>query len=409
VRAQAPAGALQLHAPDDIRAWSVYNPQDKRFLVWVTWSDIADATGTLITPPDTTGWTLGTPVNQMSTPIVGGVYNGDIDRTLVFQSTRTGQVGSNELILTYFIRKEENLSGSIRFDPGYVPGTVVPLPFRNQNNNTPLDFGLNIALPAGQVNDLGSFVVGLQDFEGFHIWRGTERDGSDLAVIGELSKEEAFKGAATGGNFVDSLYFYDVVPTLRTGQKWFPPFGADLDCLGTHIDLDLDADQYFWWDCNAVNGFTYYYDVTTFDRGYTVQSGTQGLTKYDNCTVQQGIPYACNADMQRVVIEVDTQADLYNVYVVPNPVRTGSSRLTTDNYHNFPDGLVRFVNLPPSCTIRIFTIAGDLVWVNDHVDGTGNVEWDVRNLENEDVASGVYMYRIEAEGGQVFGRIVVIR
>jgi hypothetical protein len=151
-----------------------------------------------------------------------------------------------------------------------------------------------------------------------------------------------------------------------------------------------------------------------------MQSGSQGLTKVDNCTVQQGVPYTCSNDMERVQIEVDSQSDLYNVYVVPNPVRTGSSRLTTDNYHNFPDGLVRFVNLPPDCTIKIFTISGDLVWINDHVDGTGNVEWDIRNLQNEEVASGVYMYRIERNGAQtttegaiqpsqVYGRIVVIR
>ena len=97
------------------------------------------------------------------------------------------------------------------------------------------------------------------------------------------------------------------------------------------------------------------------------------------------------------------------VYVVPNPVRTGTSRLTTDNYHNFPDGLVRFVNLPKNCIIKIFTVSGELVWVNDHADGTGNVEWDTRNLEEQDVASGVYVYRIESPTDSVFGRIVVIR
>jgi hypothetical protein len=97
------------------------------------------------------------------------------------------------------------------------------------------------------------------------------------------------------------------------------------------------------------------------------------------------------------------------VYVVPNPVRTGTSRLTTDNYHNFPDGLVRFVNVPPNCTIKIFTVAGDLVWMNDHSDGSGNIEWDTRNYSEEEVTSGVYVYRIESSSDTVFGRIVVIR
>jgi hypothetical protein len=106
---------------------------------------------------------------------------------------------------------------------------------------------------------------------------------------------------------------------------------------------------------------------------------------------------------------VNAQSNLYNVYVVPNPVRTGSSRLTTDNYHSFPDGLVRFVNCPQQCTIRIFTVAGDLVWINEHTNGNGNVEWDTKNLEEEEVASGVYVYRIESGSDSVYGRIVVIR
>ena len=70
---------------------------------------------------------------------------------------------------------------------------------------------------------------------------------------------------------------------------------------------------------------------------------------------------------------------------------------------------MRFVNLPTKCLIKIFTVSGDLVWTKDHNDSTGNVEWDTRNYSEEDVASGVYVYRIEAGSNAVYGRIVVIR
>ena len=230
----------------------------------------------------------------------------------------------------------------------------------------------------------------------------------DMEIIGEVSKQEAFKGRHTGGSLADSVYFYDIVPTLRTHAPWISPFGS-IECLGSVIDLDLDQDEFFWFDCNGTNGFTYYYTVTTFDRSYNVASGTQGLTKVDNCTPSEGTPYPCKDDLLPVSLEVDPQSDLYNVYVVPNPVRTGSSRLTTDNYHNFPDGRARFVNLPPHCTIKIFTVSGDLVAVMEHNDSTGNAEWDTRNYSEQDVASGVYVYRIEAGSNSVYGRIVVIR
>jgi hypothetical protein len=406
-RAQAP-DSLILHSPLDVKAWGVYQPQSKHFTVWLTWRDNPDAVGAYIGPVDTTGWSVDTPVAELSRPTVSGAYSGDIDRTLTFQSARAGVVGTDSLIVTYTIRREEHYTGLVSIAPGYVPGTVLPLTFRDELTNTAVDFGLQIAFSAGRIDNQGSFLVGLEDFEGFHIWRGVERDGSDLEVIGEISKEEAFKGRVTGGSLADSVYFYDIVPTLRTSAAWISPFG-EVECLGTRIDLDLDPDGFFWFDCAGTNGFTYYYAVTTFDRGYEPRSGSQGLVKFDNCEITEGTPFPCSAETRRVSLEVTPQSDLYNVYVVPNPVRTGSSRLTTDNYHNFPDGLVRFVNVPPNCTIKIFTVAGDLVWVNDHVDGTGNVEWDVRNLENEDVASGVYVYRIESPDDSVYGRIVVIR
>jgi hypothetical protein len=230
-----------------------------------------------------------------------------------------------------------------------------------------------------------------------------------MVIIGEVSKEEAFKGNATGGSIADSVYFYSVVPTLRQGMPWFSPFGA-VDCLGTRIDFPLDSDQLFWFDCGAYNGFTYYYAVTSFDRGYNVGSSTQGLVKTDHCTVTQGSPYPCRDELVRVDMEVDAQDDLYNVYAVPNPFRSGSSRLTTENYHNYPDNYIRFVNLPTSCTIKIFTVAGDLVWEQTHDDGSGNIEWDVTNRDSQPVTSGVYLYRVEKPNGEhVYGRIAVIR
>ena len=402
------ADSLLLSAPTGVKARSVYNPADKSFVVWITWKDIPNNVGTLITTADTTGWSLVTPPSGLSFPTVSGAYTGDIDRTVAFHATREGVVGTDSLVISFEVRREEYFSGRVTLSRSYVPGTVIPLNFRDQRTNTPVNFGLSIAFSAGRIDLQGSFVVGVEDFEGFHIWRSINKNGSDMEVIGEVSKQEAFKGRHTGGSLADSVYFYDIVPTLRTHAPWISPFGS-IECLGSVIDLDLDPDEFFWFDCEGSNGFTYYYTVTTFDRSYNVASGTQGLTKHDHCTPAEGTPYPCKDELIPVALAVDAQSDLYNVYVVPNPVRTGSSRLTTDNYHSFPDGRVRFVNLPTQCIIRIFTVAGDLVWTKDHNDGTGNVEWDTRNYSEQDVSSGVYVYRIEAGSNSVYGRIVVIR
>jgi hypothetical protein len=150
--------------------------------------------------------------------------------------------------------------------------------------------------------------------------------------------------------------------------------------------------------------------VTTFDRGYISTSSQQGLEKVDNCFASLGVPFECPDELFELVMEVSAQSDLYNVYAVPNPYRSGGSRLTSSNYHNFPDELIRFVNVPHDCTIKIFTVSGDLVWENIQNNDGGNVTWDLTNRGSESVTSGVYIYRVEKpDGDATFGRIVIIR
>jgi len=43
-------------------------------------------------------------------------------------------------------------------------------------------------------------------------------------------------------------------------------------------------------------------------------------------------------------------------------------------------------------------------------DGPGNIEWDTKNLDGQEVASGVYIYRLESDSGNwMYGRIIIIR
>lgn len=405
----ARAGAsdsLLLQPPTDVSISSVYRSSERQFVNYITWDDIPDNIGTLVELPNLAGWGVTTPPAQLSTPSARGPYTGDIDRTVLFTSQSDGTVGVDSVTISYEIRHEEHYDGNIVLTPGYTPGDWVTVRF---GSGGATEFGLQVSFSSGQIDRFGTFSVGMQDFEGFHLWRGTESDGSDLVVIGELSKQEAYLGGQTGGNLVDSVYFYDVIPTLRQDPPWISPFGS-VECLGVSIDVPLESNEFFWYDCNASNGFTYYYAVTTYDRGYTSSSSQQGLVKVDNCAVTGGDPFPCPDELVTVDMEVDSQSDLYNIYVVPNPYRSGPSRLTAPNYHNFPDEIVRFVNVPHDCTIRIFTVAGDLVWESVQNNNGGNVPWDLTNLASDSVASGVYIYRVvKPDGDAVFGRIVVIR
>ncbi|MEP0822187.1 MAG: T9SS type A sorting domain-containing protein [Ignavibacterium sp.] len=79
-----------------------------------------------------------------------------------------------------------------------------------------------------------------------------------------------------------------------------------------------------------------------------------------------------------------------NVGVFPNPYYAGREQETT-LYRSF----VTFNNLPPRVTIRIFNLAGHLVRILEKNDPSQFLEWDLRNRDNWQVASGLYLCYVE--------------
>jgi hypothetical protein len=110
-----------------------------------------------------------------------------------------------------------------------------------------------------------------------------------------------------------------------------------------------------------------------------------------------------------------TKADLSLVHTVPDPYYvTNSFEVTSTNK------VIRFVNLPARAIIRIYSSSGVLVRVLEHNStepgpttdavsvGGGQETWDVRNRNNQVVASGVYFYHIEAGDARRVGRFTVV-
>ncbi len=98
-------------------------------------------------------------------------------------------------------------------------------------------------------------------------------------------------------------------------------------------------------------------------------------------------------------------ADLPDVKVVPNPYFAQySAMVETDN-----QSALEFQNVPDQCTIRIYTLAGDLVETLRNSDGDGVVRWDLLSSNRQQVASGIYLYHVESPYGEHAGRFAVIK
>jgi len=97
-------------------------------------------------------------------------------------------------------------------------------------------------------------------------------------------------------------------------------------------------------------------------------------------------------------------ADIANVHTVPDPYYvTNTLERTTE------DKILKFVNLPTQATIRIYTSSGVLVRVLEKTgDPSSEFTWDLRNRNQQFVASGVYFYHVESAGARKVGRFTVI-
>jgi hypothetical protein len=69
-----------------------------------------------------------------------------------------------------------------------------------------------------------------------------------------------------------------------------------------------------------------------------------------------------------------------------------------------------FNHLPGACHIAIFTVAGDHVADLEHTDGNGYEYWDMRTLNGQYIAYGLYVYVVSVPNGQKkVGRFLVIK
>jgi hypothetical protein len=112
------------------------------------------------------------------------------------------------------------------------------------------------------------------------------------------------------------------------------------------------------------------------------------------------------------VVREPAENDLTAVHTVPDPYYVKSAYEASTDHK-----ILKFVGLPQKAIIRIYSVSGVLVRMLEHdasrYDPTsasqGNeMNWDLRNRNNQVVASGVYFYHVEAGDARRVGRFTVV-
>jgi hypothetical protein len=97
--------------------------------------------------------------------------------------------------------------------------------------------------------------------------------------------------------------------------------------------------------------------------------------------------------------------ELAGIKVVPNPYVVSSIFETS-----LISKQIQFRHLPPVCTIRLYNLAGELVRVIEHTNGTSIEAWDLRSYNDQEVSFGVYIYHVTTPAGlESLGKFAVIK
>ncbi|HKU62590.1 MAG TPA: hypothetical protein VJQ44_15320 [Gemmatimonadales bacterium] len=218
---------------------------------------------------------------------------------------------------------------------------------------------------------------------------------TQTATVTPVSFTADAGGAEAPGNFVTAGNGFGL---YINGQQFiFALTGGALPAAGTKWTL-----RAYWGVVTASANA-----ATTDPSGYTYTAAPgspalPGLKINFSVTAPTGIAAA-------------TKEGLSAVHTVPDPYYVTNSFETTTT-----DKIIRFVNLPAKAIIRIYSSSGVLVRVLEHnsehrgasdedVSTLGGEEtWDVRNRNNQVVASGVYFYHIESGDARRVGRFTVV-
>jgi hypothetical protein len=107
-----------------------------------------------------------------------------------------------------------------------------------------------------------------------------------------------------------------------------------------------------------------------------------------------------------------TKEDLSSVHTVPDPYYVKSVYEASTEQK-----VLKFVGLPQKAIIRIYSASGVLVRLLEHDAAAysatsrsqgSEMDWDLRNRNNQVVASGVYVYHVEAGDARRVGRFTVV-
>ncbi len=198
-------------------------------------------------------------------------------------------------------------------------------------------------------------------------------------------------------------------------------FGYETGFEAVRYDTTIDGQEYHYRfvNYNLLNGWSgkYFYSITSYDKGNPANK----LQSMES-SINENLTYAVPGKPP----SIDSER---KIYVYPNPYKAGALW----DGSGTRDRLIWFANLPARATIRIYSLAGDLIDEIKHdaasyngsdisrlsqgvasqktVYSGGEHAWDLITMQNQAVATGLYLYSVKDDDSEDIytGKFLVIK
>jgi hypothetical protein len=183
------------------------------------------------------------------------------------------------------------------------------------------------------------------------------------------------------------------------------------------LEVSGDETTYVYIDGPMLNYYPRYYAVTAFDKGYPPGYGD----------VLASLETSPLSNVRKVVPSPEPRplGEGMKVEVVPNPYKISEdyAQMRWEDWEGagWSEHTRRldFINLPRKCTIRIYSLNGDLVRILEH-DADVNLasgrpasaeSWNLISRDVEAIVSGLYLFSVEdSENGNVqVGKFLILK
>ncbi|MEK6570887.1 MAG: hypothetical protein AABZ61_05920, partial [Bacteroidota bacterium] len=284
--------------------------------------------------------------------------------------------------------------------------------------------------------------------DGFKVWKASQFKRLKYKDLGIRILDRYQEQKQVGADITSLLQpinpNFDALNLLTTEDGYQPDGWGTYELLAViprsevskYADNSVAGYQFAYEDKTAILGFRYWYYVAAYKNGTfagpagssTDQIETSNFTRngrdgfwkgaYPFATLDASYPLATDlVGLHRIGATFTVRPPVANVAqlnagsvkvgVRPNPYKRTAY---FDNRLDFADHKIAFYNLPNTCKITIVDITGQII---DQINISGAPDglyfWNMFSKDGIEVASGLYIYLAEWDGGSTRGYFSILR